>query len=213
MDRRWVLGGLLVAGGLGLVRALTSRPKIHPDGRTRLMLIGDSHAEGLNPHLKALATDQKVPYLSGAKRGTRIDQWATSQWLTDNLAAFQPTLVLVVLGTNDAYAGPDVWGKEQSAYEALLHQLKTFSNVHANGEDPSEPLFALGAEVVWVGPPVLPDPYNGMAIDRAFLDQLALSAPHYFHSEELSIPKGPDGLHPTASGYAGWAGALWQWLT
>jgi lysophospholipase L1-like esterase len=34
----------------------------------------------------------------------------------------------------------------------------------------------------------------------------------YFPSDQLAIPRGPDGIHPTARGYAGWAGAIWQWL-
>ncbi len=35
----------------------------------------------------------------------------------------------------------------------------------------------------------------------------------YFHSEKLEMPRGPDNLHPTARGYAGWAGAIWHWLS
>jgi len=35
----------------------------------------------------------------------------------------------------------------------------------------------------------------------------------YFPSQRLTIPRGADQLHPTARGYAAWAGAIWQWLS
>jgi len=214
-DRRWILGGLLIAAGIGLARVLTARPKIHSGGRTRLLLVGDSHAQGLTPHLKSLATDQKVPFVALSKVGTRIDQWAQSVKLDDALRDFQPTLVLVSLGTNDAYQGTGTWEKEHAAYETLLGKLTSFSNKNANGEHPADgPFLSAGAEVIWVGPPRLPPKsLTGSPLDPAFLNELANAAPNYFHSEELAIPMGPDGIHPTASGYAGWAGALWVWLT
>jgi hypothetical protein len=34
-----------------------------------------------------------------------------------------------------------------------------------------------------------------------------------FRSDELDLQLGPDGRHPTAAGYAGWAGAIWAWIT
>jgi lysophospholipase L1-like esterase len=156
-----------------------------------------------------------VPFVALSKPGTRIDQWAESVTLDDTLRDFQPTLVLVSLGTNDAYQGAGGWAREHAAFEALLTKLKQFSNKYANGEDPAHgPYFSAGAEVIWIGPPRLPPKsLVGSPIDPAFLDELANAAPNYFHSEQLDIPKGPDGIHPTASGYAGWAGALWNWLS
>jgi hypothetical protein len=34
-----------------------------------------------------------------------------------------------------------------------------------------------------------------------------------FMSGGLELPLDPNGIHPVASGYAQWAGALWQWIT
>ncbi len=33
-----------------------------------------------------------------------------------------------------------------------------------------------------------------------------------FRSDVLRLGLGPDGVTPTVSGYAGWAGAIWRWL-
>jgi len=191
VDRRWVYAGLGVVAGVGLLRALwPSRPRVL-SGQTRLLLIGDSLAVGLGPPLRALSKDQSVSFDVLAKESTRIDQWAGSQKLTEKLQSFQPTLVLVSLGTNDEYLAGD-GGKRQAPY---LEQL----------------LVRLGpVEVGWIGPPTLPKAAsNGVT----GLLQTRISASHYFHSEALTIPRGPDKLHPTLKGYAGWAGMIWQWLS
>jgi lysophospholipase L1-like esterase len=209
MDRRWILGGLLIAGGIGLARVLTSRPKI--THHTRLMLIGSSTAQGLNPHFKQLAAEARIPYLGRGVSGSRIDQWATSQWLDTYLAQFQPTLVLVALGTNDAYMGGDVWAKQSGALQKLLKKLGTFSNKYVN--DKAGLHYSAGAEIAWIGPPTLPEIYAGRRPDPAFLEALADAVPNYYDSTDLNIPRAPDQLHATAAGYAGWAGAVWNWLT
>lgn len=181
--------GLAAALGVGLVRAIRA-PKVHAG--SRLLLIGDSLAVGLAPQVKALAAEQKVPFLATATISTRIDQWAQSQALTQTLAAFRPTLVLVSLGTNDEYLTGDAVRRQAPYLDQLLQRLTV-----------------AGAEVVWIGPPTLPKAAsNGIVA----LIQSKVAASQYFPSQTLQIPRGPDQLHPSAKGYAAWAGALWQWL-
>ena len=168
-------------------------------------------AQGLDPHMKALAKEAGIPYFAAAVPGTRIDQWAKSQKLPGYLADFQPTITLVVLGTNDAYMGGDVWAKQKPQMEALVKHLREFSNVNVN--DAAGAHYSAGSEIIWVGPPTLPAPYNGMQPNTEFLDALRLAAPHYFDSADYDIPRGPDGLHPSASGFAGWAGQIWAYLS
>lgn len=188
MTRQWVYAGLLAAVGYGLVRAMRG-PHVIP-GQTRVLVIGDSLAVGLAPQIKALAAESQVSFDALATVGTRIDQWAQSGSLVDKLAAFKPTLVLVSLGTNDEYMTGDAVGRQQPYLTQLLARLKD-------------------ATVVWIGPPTLPKPSNGIV----GMLQARLPASHYFPSQTLTIPRGPDQIHPTAKGYAGWAGALWQWLS
>lgn len=189
MDRRWLLGGLLIASGVGLAALATRRPKI--TAASRVLLIGDSLALGLTTPMKQLAEESGVSgFLGHGIVNTRIPDWASSDWLDQALADFQPTLILVSLGTNDEKTSPGAVGREEPAFHELLEKLQ-----------------GSGAQVVWIGPPELPFERQGVSeMVRAFV-------PHYFDSEQLDIPRSPDGLHPNAAGYAGWAGAIWQWLT
>jgi lysophospholipase L1-like esterase len=170
VDRRWILGGLLLAGGIGVARIVTAHPKVRDD--TRLLLIGDS----------------------AGVSGSRIDQWIDSQWLTSALEEFGPTLILISLGTNDAYSN-------FSPEQVVEHMRSLLARVP---ED---------VEVVWIGVPGLPASYSGRSPNLDMLEAIEGEAPYYYESHDLEIPRGPDALHPTARGYAGWAGDLWDWLT
>lgn len=211
MNRSWVLGGLLVAAGVGLVRGLAGA-RVRLTQNSRILLIGDSMAQGLGPQIKALATDARLPYLGYGIPGTRLETWANSQWLDDALAEFQPTMTLVSLGTNDAYeATPDLWSQKKVSFDALVAKLQRFSNRYSN--DTPDLVYGLGSKIVWIGPPSLPATHLGMRLNGDFLTELADAAPNYFDSAALEIPRGPDELHPTVKGFAGWAGAIWQSLT
>jgi len=188
LEKRWVLGGLLAAAGVGVIAAVTARPKIRE--ASRVLLIGDSLAKGLDVHMRSLAKEEGVAYLGQGVSGSRLDQWAKNKWLDEALASFQPTLVLVSLGTNDEYLGPNAAATQAPYLRALLQKLE-----------------ATGADVVWIGVPTLPVRGGGVA------DLVEHEAPHHFPSRDYRIPRGPDQLHPTAAGYAGWAGAIWRWLT
>jgi lysophospholipase L1-like esterase len=169
------------------------RPKL--SATSRVLLFGDSLAVGLNPQLKQLATEAGVEAYTGkGVVGSRINQWSQDGWLdgwlNQQLATFQPTLILVSLGTNDEATAPGAVDREGDAFHALLDKL------HASG-----------AEIVWIGHPTLPFPTQGVS------DMIRANVPYYFDSEQLDIPRSPDNLHPNAAGYAGWAGAIWRWLT
>jgi lysophospholipase L1-like esterase len=192
-SKQWLYAGLAVVAGVGVVR-LMSGPRIRRG--LKVLLIGDSLAVGTAPHYAVLAKEAGVELKHLAVVGTRIDQWAGSQELPKILQSFAPDLVLVSLGTNDAFMQGDVIGKQRAQLEKLLGVLA-------------------GREIVWIGPPALPTaPSPGIVTMIQDAAGSALSPRfHYFHSERLQIPRGPDALHPTARGYAGWAGAVWHWLS
>lgn len=192
MDKRWLYAGLLVtAAGVGLVRIFRG-PKIKAG--ERLLLVGDSLAVGLTPPMRALAGEGHVSFDSLALSGSRIDQWAASNKLTEKLRTFRPNVVLVSLGTNDAYGtGTEALRRAASSLEVLLAKIR-----------------AGGAEVAWIGPPSLPKAPNSKVL--AML-KTSIESSHYFPSEAYAIPRAPDGIHPTLKGYAGWAGAIWRWLS
>lgn len=187
-DRRWLFGGLLLAGSVGLAAAATRRRLLREE--TRLLLIGDSLAQGLLPHMRTLAGEEGISAFDGRGIvGSRIDQWSRSAWLDEALGTFQPTLVLISLGTNDEATSPGAVEREADDLALLISKVE-----------------ATGAAVAWIGPPALPFPRQGVS------DLIRQSVRYYFPSEELEIPRAPDGLHPNVSGYAGWAGAIWSWL-
>lgn len=67
-------------------------------------------------------------------------------------------------------------------------------------------LHAAAGRVVWLAPPVMPFP------DRGVRAMIAGAGVEVFPSLGLTIARGPDAVHPTAAGYAGWAAAIWRWL-
>ena len=208
-----MLAGLVLAAGVGLVYSLASggsglvRPPRLQRG-ARLLLFGDSLAVGLGPQFKTLAEEEGVEVRVLAKVSTRIDQWASSAALDAMLAEYEPDMVLVSLGTNDEYMTGDAPARQAPYLDTLLAKLHDC----CGRPGPYRGDYGLGAEVVWIMPPELPRETNGI---RALIaSRLASSERAWsFPSETLEIPRGPDHLHPTAAGYAGWAGAIWEWLS
>lgn len=188
--RAWIYAGIGLAAGVGLVvassksKSTKSRSLAHGE---RVLLVGDSLAHGLAVPMKQLAKENGIEFLADARLGTRIDQWAKQPWLSQVIALLRPTLILVSLGTNDMLL------QEPSVEKLALAQL-------------TDTLRRSGARIAWVAPPKMPFPDRGV---RSMIDKTGLSV---FSSDALVIPRGPDGIHPTAGGYAGWAGALWAWL-
>lgn len=191
------------------VASLLSGPTLRPGDR--VMLIGDSLAVGLATPLGALAKDRGLAFLALGTVGTRIDQWAQSQPLKDALASFKPTVVLVSLGTNDAYMQPppDVGVRQAPYMETLLTMIETgWTHTDDYGMGPRA--------IVWIAPPTLPSAAISLTPVRALIEQqspLLNKRVSIFPSDRLSLARGPDGIHPVVSAYAAWAGAIWQWLT
>lgn len=190
MDRRWLLGGVLLASGFGFVRAMTYRPKLDAD--SRLLVIGDSMAQGMLPHFRVFASEMRIPFMGGGIPGTRVDQWDNSEWLKAKLVEFKPTHVLVVLETNDAVSQLDPEVVKTSAIRLVTR------------------IESAGAHAIWIGAPELPP---SLKVNIQTLEAIRSAAPYYFDSTECSIPRAPDNLHPSVKGYTGWAGAIWNWLT
>lgn len=189
MDRRWLYGGLAVVAGVGLARLVRRGPKVVP-GETRLLLVGGASAQGLSLPLGALARDQKVAFEAVVPPNSngqppRTEDWAKRPELAQRLGAFRPTLIAVALDAAAPAGAPKV--RQAAALKALLGAIT-----------------APGVEVVWIGPPTAPPGGQG---------RREPSERYFPTSATLKLPRGPDGVQPTVAGYAGWAGALWQWLS
>jgi lysophospholipase L1-like esterase len=202
--RAWILFGLAIGAGAAIATML-NRPRVKIGPKTRMLLIGDSMAEGLTPHLAALAKEASVPFAASSKIGSHIPEWL-GQRLDDALAKANPTLVLVALGTNDFYSH-EPNEKLAADADALLERLS-----QATVPD----CYGLGPDLVWIGPPLLqifdaPYPVLQGAVESGY--KAACGEAEYFSSELLDLRMGPDLIHPTAAGFAAWAGAIWKRLS
>lgn len=186
-DRTWIYASLLLAAGVGVVSLVRRGPKVTP-GSSRVLLIGDSLAQGLSPPLTLLAKESRVGLTTIAQQGSTISAWSRGALLPGLKAklAEKPTLVLVSLGTNDEYLAPAQLSQVAADAKALLALL--------------EPI-----PVVWILPPTLPKSIGVTAALRSL-------APHTFDSYAYVIPRAADGIHPTPLGYSGWAGTIWKSL-
>jgi len=226
--KSWLLAGLVIAAGVGLLRMANAggagAAKVRKGDR--LLLMGDSLGYGLSTPMKGLVTDAKelqASFLTTACGGTATFQYTNPQYqggcsagtycpnpsttsscqtmLGNALQSFQPTLVLVSLGTNDAYGTV----KADVIMQAALDLVKT--------------LQASGARVAWIGPPKLTPVYaydgGSNTLRPEIIDQLRKvlteAGVPWFESSQLDIPQ-TDGIHANAKGYAGWAANIWNWL-
>lgn len=185
-DWLYVFGAAALVGVVALGAAAAGEPAITVGPDDRVLLIGDSLAQGLTPPLRALAEDAGVAFQGDGRVSTRLDQWLGQGWAEADLASFRPTVLLVSLGTNDAGAPgllPDFAARAQAL--ALLAA-------------------SYGARVLWVEPPAMPFP------TEAVLSGIRASgAAATYRSQDTDIPRGPDNIHPTMGGYAEWAGRMW----
>jgi len=189
--RSWIYAGIAVAAGVGLVSSM-SKSGLGSDERCRrlrcmkgggIVLLSDAIGGGLAVPIAKLAAGSKMRLVAHHLRAG-----STTRLLADPVREFvatrKPDLVLVAVGGDELRAA----GKLDAA---ALRRLATAI------ED-------AGAPVVWIGPPMASQAAAG-----------ALLAPgrEVFSSSALKIDRGPDGTTPTAAGYAGWAGAIWRWLS
>jgi hypothetical protein len=190
--RSWIWGGLGLASSSGLVtepkKAAAARKGCLVRG-ARMLVIGDATAKGLGPALRQLAQEEGVLLAAGGRPGSTIADWAKEKWLEEHLGSFPATIAVISLGLSDL--APDA------------HDVRPSLAVIARTLRTARPP---GVPSVWVLPP---KPRADTEVLRAALGQFGAEC---FPSDALVLPRGQDGVLPTAIGYAGWAGAIWRWL-
>ncbi len=193
MRKNWVLIAAVALGATALAATLATPAGVRLGPGDRVLLIGDSLAQGLRAPLKKLAEQSGVEFASEAEQGTRVEQWGNRALLAVDREA--PSVVLISLGTNDE-AVPSA---EHRAMFAARAQALT-AEIMARGP----------RAVVWIIPPDMP-------FSREATEQIAQgiegSGAIVFDSRGLEIDRGPDNIHPTIEGTAGWAATIWNALT
>lgn len=189
----WLLGGLLVLTGVGVVYAMRQggvgcSVSVRPGDR--IVGFGDSLMVGLVAPLKDVAKRGGCDFAGLAETSTTMAQWLSEprrSQLQMLLDTFKPTVVLVSLGTNDSKGGTDT--AKLNAQIVLIRDW----------------IASTGAKLVWVLPPKLTFPERVSAgVAAAGIDA--------FPSSNLPLPQ-PDGIHTTGRGYAGWAEHIWAFMS
>lgn len=153
----------------------------------RILLIGDSHAEGFGPLMQRTAERAGYEWTTVAVRGSRVVHWPAV--LRNLLARTRPSLVIVSLGTNDAAVG------DASNIDRRIAEVQAA----ANNAD---------AVLVWVSPPTLPIRYPVRHVVHAAV----MASPLAFDSTKIVIARQNDGIHATPEGYAFWGASVWTWM-
>jgi hypothetical protein len=165
-------------------------PGCPPQGY-RVLLIGDSYAQGLTPKLRDIAKSCVTPFGSTYVVGSHVTEWANDAWLLPALSLLTPppNVVLVSLGAND-------------------FQRNDPENVQAGVTSLVGKLRAAGCRVLWVSP--LTEPFEDKVGVRTMW---RAAVPDWFDSTQIDIPRTGDGIHSTPAGYAAWAEQVWLWAS
>lgn len=161
---------------------------------TRTFVVGDSHSAVLGP---MLFEEGRSLGWEPVGRVSNVG-WSTARYASEpawkaTLATARPDLVIVVLGTNDAAQGQQVYaGQLRAVVDA----------VNASG----------ARSIVWIGPPSAKNDAIDARADRiapwqgSFLPQMGVK---WIDSRMWTFGgHAPDGVHFTRAGYRAWADAL-----
>ena len=155
-------------------------------GKT-VLLVGDSMAEGLGPHLQRKVEAAGGRFIHGQERSSTIVWWHGSGRLRELLGKYRPDVVFIALGSNELFV------KQPELRAPLIREM-----VAALGERPA----------FWIGPPSWkPDGGLLRVIDENFQPR------HFYDSAGLKVSRAPDGKHPTAQGFQSWTELVWSWYT
>jgi hypothetical protein len=150
-----------------------------------VLLVGDSMAEGVGPWLQKRVEAAGGRFINGQERSSTIVWWQGSGKLRELLVRHQPDIVFIALGSNEIFlAQPELRAP-------LIKEMVT-----EIGARPS----------YWIGPPSWkPDSGLVRVIEENF------QPGHFYNSNDLKVPRAPDGKHPTTQGYETWTNLVWNW--
>jgi hypothetical protein len=150
-----------------------------------VLLVGDSMAEGVGPWLQKKVEAVGGRFINAQERSSTIVWWQGSGKLRELMTRHQPDAVFIALGSNEIFL-------EQPALRApLIKQM-----VEELGQRPG----------YWIGPPCWkPDSGLVHVIEENF------QPGHFYNSNDLQVPRAPDGKHPTTQGYQTWTELVWNW--
>lgn len=152
---------------------------------TRVLLFGDSFvAAGLQQRMKQLVEERGGTFFADAWTSSTTTAWAKGDRLLALLDKTKPDVVFISIGANEVFLpAPETRAPSVRAVVARL------------GARPC----------AWISPPLWKGETGITAVTHANSSPCA-----FFDSSALSIDHNPDKIHPSPTGGAAWAEAVWS---
>jgi lysophospholipase L1-like esterase len=181
---------VLQASGAEPTGVAASSP-LQPVMANRIVLVGDSLAQGLGPALAEIARSVPCAFQAVGKKSTRVRDWLRDADLDQAIGAPAADLVLVCLGTNDMRTSDPAGAGAEGG--ALLDRI-----------------LATGASVTWIGPPRMA--FDTGAFRSALAQECSQRGVRICDSQALDLERAADGIHLTPKGYRIWAQTIAAWV-
>ncbi|MCA1558051.1 MAG: SGNH/GDSL hydrolase family protein, partial [Acidobacteria bacterium] len=151
----------------------------------RVLLIGDSMAEGIGWYLRGKVEQAGGQYIGEPWCSSTTYSWYDTGRFDQMLERHRPDIVFIALGSNE------IFNKQAEQSAPIIREM-----VRKLGDKPA----------YWIGPPSWkPDKGIVSVIENNF------QPGHFYNSNDLQVPRGPDKAHPTRRGYETWTELVWTW--
>jgi hypothetical protein len=166
-------------------RSLT--PTNYSPDKKRILLVGDSEAEGLMYPLNDYCQNSGHQIVKAVVWYSASDMtYAANDTLKNEIAKVKPDYIIMVIGLNQIFQQ-----SFESSIKAVAKIKKTFGNI----------------PYTWVGPA---NWVEDKGINNVYETQNDPGT--FFLSKNLVMGRGKDGRHPDLNGYYIWMEALSKWL-
>ncbi len=156
---------------------------------SNILLIGDSHVGGLSYQFKKTSKVYEYKPIVDSIIGSQTS--SLKKRLSEDIEKYNPKLIIIVSGTNDAVMDPSRISKD--LYKEVFDLAKS-----------------KGAQVVWVSPPSDSEKLISLReVDEAIREA---AKSDYFPSESFDLKVSKDKIHLTQSGYNSWMEYIWACL-
>lgn len=153
---------------------------------SRIVLIGDSLAEGMASHFLKLTKQCNYKGIVYALHSTTTDYW--SKKIDKIMIDTRPSLVIVSLGTNDSGA------KNPETQRPHIKKIVTSVKKH-------------GSKILWLVPQKLPDRFKSQDKIRQSIIEHSDS-----FTVNVTLEMAKDQIHLTQKGYKDWITQSWNHL-
>lgn len=148
--------------------------------KNTIMVIGDSMAQGLQPHFEKLAIENNSSIITRYKIGSSSFYWSNDKQIKDDIIKLHPNMVLIVLGSNEWLGSSNP--KLKRAIKKLVNDIHLTNTPY-----------------IWIGPPIKnAEEYQQMLCDVA-------NPKYVYDYTDLNVTRGKDKIHPTPKGFSQWS--------